>query len=197
MHTGIQAGVESFALSSDLARAFIVFCAAYLVFVMVAAWCGLALAHVRAISVAVVVRVCVSLALAFILAKIFGHIVSDPRPYLVTHTAPLATVSADNGFPSDHVLFAAALTYTLWWIDRRWITVFAIGTVLVALGRLGIGAHHLEDVVGSAVFALVAVVVVARIPLPATWDRPVLALVGLGAPASPAPKATRGAPRGR
>jgi len=74
--------------------------------------------------------------------QLLEQVTVTPRPYLVTHTRPLIPTSHDNGFPSDHTLLAAALTASLWWIDRRWLGAFALGTLLVLVGRLGVGAHH-------------------------------------------------------
>lgn len=92
----------------------------------------------------------------------------------MAHTHSLIPVSHDNGFPSDHTLLAAALTASLWWIDRRLLLAFAGGTLLVMLGRLGVGVHHTLDVLGAVGIAAVAAVVVRAVPLPATWDRPLL-----------------------
>ena len=46
---------------------------------------------------------------------------------------------------------AAALTAGLWWLGRRFMVPFAAGTLLIMLGRLGVGAHHTLDVAGSVV----------------------------------------------
>ncbi len=52
------------------------------------------------------------------------------------------------------------------------MAAFAVGTVLVMLGRLGIGAHHTEDVLGSAAIMVVAAFVSRVAPFPLTWGRP-------------------------
>lgn len=76
----------------------------------------------------------------------------------------------------DHVP-ESALTISLWWIDRRWIAPFALATLLVMCGRMGIGAHHLEDVLGSALICLAVGVVVGLLPLRRRLERPLAALV--------------------
>ncbi len=58
---------------------------------------------------------------------------------------------------------------SLWWIARRYIPLFALGVILVALGRLGVGAHHTLDVVGSFVIVLVVALIIGLIPLPRAW----------------------------
>ncbi len=90
------------------------------------------------------------------------------------HVRPLIPVARDNGFPSDHTLLAAFLTAALWWIDRRALAAFAVGTLLVMVGRLGVGAHHTLDVLGAVGIVAAAALVVAALPLPVAWNRPLL-----------------------
>jgi len=66
----------------------------------------------------------------------------------------------------------AWLTASLWWIDRRWAPAFVAGVVLVMIGRLGVGAHHTLDVLGSVAIVIVAALVARAIPLPARWSAP-------------------------
>jgi membrane-associated phospholipid phosphatase len=72
------------------------------------------------------------------------------------------------------VLLAAALTASLWWIDRRWLGAFSAGTTLVLLGRLGIGAHHTVDVLGSVAIAAGVTLILTLAPLPPAWNAPLL-----------------------
>lgn len=179
MDVGIQRALEDLATQSSVSRAVFIFCATTLLYIMVGAWVLLALAHARGLTAATVLRVVLLLGLAFIIAKLLNGVVSDPRPYLVDHRPALTAVSHDNGFPSDHVLLASALTVALWWIDRRWIAAFALAALLVMCGRMGVGAHHLEDVVGSALICLAVGIVVGLLPLRGRLEQP---LLGAGKP---------------
>jgi len=49
-----------------------------------------------------------------------------------------------------------------------------VGTLLVMLGRLAVGAHHTEDVVGSVVIVAVVALGAAALRFPPAWDRPLL-----------------------
>jgi membrane-associated phospholipid phosphatase len=60
------------------------------------------------------------------------------------------------------------------WIDRRLMLPFALGTLLVMMGRLGIGAHHTIDVLGSVAIAAGVALILAVAPLPLGWDAPLL-----------------------
>lgn len=177
MHDVLQQAMYAFATQSGAATKLVVFCAQYLVFVMALAWLGAAFMARRQISLDTLARIVVLVVVALIVAKVFNHLIQDTRPYLIAadHETPLTSVSKDNGFPSDHALLAAAITASLWWINRRLIWPFAVLTAFVMLGRLGIGAHHTLDVVGSVVIVLIVAVIVALLPLPATLDRPLLA----------------------
>lgn len=169
-----QKTVAAMATQHAMVRSLAVFCAAVLVYGLVVVWLLLAWRRRDSLTFATVARVGGVMVGAILLARIAGSFIDDPRPYVVDHTVPLMPVSADNGFPSDHTLLVAALTATLWWFNPRWIAAFAVGTVLVALGRLGVGAHHTIDVFGSMVIVLIAALVAATVPLPRTWYHLVL-----------------------
>lgn len=177
MHDVLQQAMYAFATQSGAATKLVVFCAQYLVFVMALAWLGAAFMARRQLTLDALVRIAVMVVVALIVAKVLNHLVADTRPYLIPadHETPLTSVSKDNGFPSDHALLAAAIAASLWWINRRLIWPFALLTVFVALGRLGIGAHHTLDVVGSIAIVAVVALIVALLPLPAALDRPLLA----------------------
>jgi undecaprenyl-diphosphatase len=167
----LQKAAQTLATENGATRDMAIGLAVYLLYLLCAAWLvtiGLSTAR---ISVADALRVGLLLLLAFLAAQVLHAVVSDPRPYITAHTQPLTPVGHDNGFPSDHTLLAAALTASLWWIDRRALWAFTVGTLLIAIGRLGIGAHHTLDVAGSMGIVAVVAVGVAQLRLPAVWDR--------------------------
>lgn len=172
MRDGFQQALHELALSNIVTRDLVILCASVLVYLMGIAWL-VAVIRRRAMLTAIIAgRIVVLGVLAFVLAKVLGHVIVDPRPYLLAHTQPLISTAHDNGFPSDHTLLAAFLTASLWWIDRRVVPAFAAAALLVALGRLGIDAHHTLDVVGSMAITIVAALVACAVPLPRTWQRP-------------------------
>lgn len=173
----IQQQIQLFATQSTLTRDIVIFCADMLIFVVAAAWLVALLTNVSKLTGSWVVRMAVIAVLAVVLAKVSGLLISDTRPYILGHFTPLAPVAHDNGFPSDHVLLATVLTASLWWVERRFIPFFAAATLLIMMGRLGIGAHHTLDVVGSVVIALLVALIAGALPLPESWNRPITALV--------------------
>ena len=174
MQDAIEQAVYALASHNVVAREVVILCAAVVVYLLVLAWLAVVARQQARLTLATTGHVVVLGVLAYLLAKVLGHLIADPRPYLVDHVRPLIPVAHDNGFPSDHTLLAAVLTASLWWIDRRLLPAFAVGTVLVLLGRLGIAAHHTIDVLGSVGIATVAALVSLRVRLPAAWNRPLL-----------------------
>ncbi len=172
LRDAIQQNIETLAVHNAIARPIIILCAAALVYLLVAGWLLVVARRQDRLSLAVAAHIVGLGILAYLASKVLSGIVIDPRPYLVTHTHPLIATARDNGFPSDHVLLVAWLTASLWWIDRRWAPAFAAGMVLVMIGRLGVGAHHTLDVLGSVVIVTVAALVSRAIPLPARWSAP-------------------------
>ncbi|WP_309571365.1 phosphatase PAP2 family protein [Deinococcus sp.] len=173
-----QQALHTAAASGPLPRGLAVFCASALLLVLVAGFAALAFRHRDRLDWRMAARIAVSGAVALLVTQVLVHVVSDPRPYLVEHYPPLAHVSADNGFPSDHTLVAALLTGWAAWLSRRAWAAFAGGVLLVALGRLGIGAHHTLDVVGSVLIAAVSVGVAQVVPYPPAWTERLLLPAG-------------------
>lgn len=90
-----------------------------------------------------------------VLAKLGSHLHHDPRPFVTGHFTPYFSHAPDNGFPSDHTLLASFLAFTVWHYRRRagwWLLGIA---VLIGLSRVIAGVHHMQDIIGSIVFALV------------------------------------------
>jgi undecaprenyl-diphosphatase len=174
MHDVIQQAVYALASHNVVAREVAILCATVVVYLLVLAWLAVVARQQARLTLETAGHVVVLGVLAYLLAKVLGHLIVDPRPYLVEHVRPLIPVAHDNGFPSDHTLLAAVLTASLWWIDRRLLPAFAVGTALVLLGRLGIAAHHTIDVLGSVSIATVAALVSLRVRLPTAWNRPLL-----------------------
>jgi len=171
MSDSIQQGLQSLAMQNSITRAATVLCAALVVYVMITAWLFIVERHWDRLTVTAFARVAVLVAMAYLVSKALGGVIIDPRPYLVAHTHLLIPVARDNGFPSDHVLLAALLTASLWWIERRAVAPFAVGTLLVMVGRLGAGAHHTIDVLGSVLIVGVGAAVIDWLPLPGAWGR--------------------------
>lgn len=95
--------------------------------------------------------------LALLLAKLGSKLYYDPRPFVVSHFTPYFSHAKDNGFPSDHTLLTAWLAFVTLYFNRRYGVIALVVAVLVGAARVVAGVHHLADIVGSIVFAGLAV----------------------------------------
>lgn len=169
MNDPLQQAMQNLATENNVTRAVFVFFAAVLIYFLGAGWLVTAIVRRAQLTPATVLRLLLLAILTYVASKLLAHVIIDPRPYIVEHTQPLTPTASDNGFPSDHTLLAGLITASLWWLARRLLPLFAVGTLLLMLGRLGIGAHHTIDVLGSVLIVLVLTVLVAWLPLPARW----------------------------
>ena len=93
---------------------------------------------------------------SYVIAFIASIIYDNPRPFIAGGFEPLASNSMDNGFPSDHTLFALIIAFTFLKTHKRLAYTFFMFTLLIGLGRVLAGVHHTIDIIGSlAIVSLV------------------------------------------
>lgn len=136
--------------------------AKYLIVLPLLIGAGLLIVLPRARQKALLVFGVLSGSLAFALARLGGYLYYDPRPFVVGHFVPLVAHAADNGFPSDHVLLASAVSAVCSYFSRKLGLLLWLITALVAFARVYVGVHHATDVFGSMLFSLVAAAAVYR-----------------------------------
>ncbi len=92
----------------------------------------------------------------FLLAKIGGALIDDPRPFVALHRSPLIPHEADNGFPSDHTLLGVSLALLILPVTR-WLSLVAlVAAILVGCARVACLIHSPLDIVGSIGMAVIA-----------------------------------------
>ncbi len=101
----------------------------------------------------------ISCALALIVSISAREIYFNPRPFVVEGFEPLITHEADNGFPSDHTLLAAALASVGVFFHKRAGLYLWLIAGIVAISRVYVGVHHALDVLASAGIALLSALV--------------------------------------
>jgi undecaprenyl-diphosphatase len=105
-------------------------------------------------------------ALALAVNRVIAAAWKRPRPF-VAHRIPHPWINThDASFPSDHASASLAIAFAILAVDPPVGVVYAVLAVLVAVGRLFIGAHYPGDIGASAVVALVVAVVVTRLGRP-------------------------------
>lgn len=98
--------------------------------------------------------------LSLLLAKLGGMFINDPRPFVVGHFRPLIPHAADNGFPSDHTLLASFISWFVFHYSKKLGLVSLSLALLIGLARVYAGVHHIEDIVGSFVITVIAMIFV-------------------------------------
>jgi undecaprenyl-diphosphatase len=99
----------------------------------------------------------ISLPIAYILAKIAGHIYWNDRPFVVGNFTPLVEHGVDNGFPSDHTLLASSLAAVVTIVRPRIGALLWVFAAIIGISRVLAGVHHALDIIGAMVIAAAAV----------------------------------------
>jgi undecaprenyl-diphosphatase len=123
----------------------------------------------RTEKVPLAVAAVVAVLLVSVGVKVAGMVWTDPRPFVVDHTAPLIPHPADNGFPSDHTALATAVAALVLLWHRRAGAALLILAVLLGAARVGAHVHHWPDIIAG--FAI-GVVCAALAWLVASWAVP-------------------------
>ncbi len=141
----------------------IVFAAKYLILVSIIIALGFFLTHSTKLKKDFSKFLLFTFALAIILARLFGSIFQDPRPFVSDHIRPLITHAADNGFPSDHTLLTMAIAGSVFVYNKKLGIFLAIISTLVGLSRVLAGVHHVIDIIGAIRIALTATFVARKV----------------------------------
>jgi undecaprenyl-diphosphatase len=100
--------------------------------------------------------------LALLINVVLHTLWDRPRPYETHNISHPWSTSTDASFPSDHASASLAIAFTLLAFDLPVGVAFLVVAVLIAVGRVFIGAHYPGDVAASVVVAAVSAVVVVR-----------------------------------
>ena len=104
-------------------------------------------------------------AIVFLLAiginQVVLLLVQRTRPYDALTSHLIISPSADPSFPSDHASAAFAIAFSfllLGW--RKQGLAYTAAAVLIALSRVYVGIHYVGDVIGGAMTALLAALII-------------------------------------
>jgi len=116
-------------------------------------WLGLKTTDKKRFIIATIIGAIITLLLAKLSSKVFY----DTRPFVAGHFTPYFSHGSDNGFPSDHTLFASFLAFLTWHYSKKTGQILLVIALLIGLSRVIAGVHHLIDIIGSVIFAYVGV----------------------------------------
>jgi undecaprenyl-diphosphatase len=108
--------------------------------------------------------------MALVINLLIHTLYDRPRPYEAHAIRHPWASSTDASLPSDHASASLAIAFVVLAFDTVVGIVFLVAALLIAAGRVFIGAHYPGDVGVSLVVALVASFVVVRFARPlAAW----------------------------
>jgi undecaprenyl-diphosphatase len=102
-------------------------------------------------------------AVAFVVNFVIHSAWDRPRPYETHVIRHPWSSSTDASFPSDHASVSLAIAFAVLAFDVPAGVVLLVAAVLIAVGRVLIGAHYPGDVLASLGVAAVAALVVVRL----------------------------------
>jgi undecaprenyl-diphosphatase len=108
----------------------------------------------------------VSAGVALAINRIISAAWFRQRPFIAHHIAHPWIGSKDASFPSDHASASFAIAFAVLMLDPIAGAVFLVFAVVIAVGRLFIGAHYPSDVAAGLVVGAVSAFVVVRLGRP-------------------------------
>lgn len=133
-----------------------IFCAKYLVFAIPLIYVWLLLKSPKRQRTELALAFVLAGTIAVILAKLAGSLHDSPRPFVTDGSTALISHGNDNGFPSEHTIFAMTITTLIYFYGRRLFILSLALTLLVAWGRVAVHVHHGVDVLAGLAIGIVA-----------------------------------------
>jgi undecaprenyl-diphosphatase len=113
---------------------------------------------------------------SLLINQIIGNVIwHRPRPYETHPQVYHLSHSHDPSLPSDHASAAFGLAFGIYFVNRRVGRLFIAVAILIAAGRVLVGAHYPSDVLASLVISAIVAYLIVRFGRP-LLDRGVLLL---------------------
>lgn len=149
----------------------IIFGARYLTGVMIAIAVIYFLKQSRKRKIEMAVFAIITLPAIYLMAKIASALYFNPRPFVVENFIPLVEHANNNGFPSDHTLLSVAVAMVIFFYNKKLGGMLLFLALLVGIARVLAGVHHVLDIVGSFVIAIIVAFLFYKFILPKLLGR--------------------------
>ncbi|OGZ34998.1 MAG: hypothetical protein A2174_02480 [Candidatus Portnoybacteria bacterium RBG_13_41_18] len=91
----------------------------------------------------------------FFFGEIIKRAIARPRPYEVYQDATtLILAESHQSFPSGHMLFFFALSFVLYFYNKKLGWTFFVASFLIGLARIFVGIHYPSDILGGMVLGI-------------------------------------------
>lgn len=107
----------------------------------------------------------VTLPASYAIGKIIGTFIETTRPFVELGVDPLVAHAADNGFPSEHTLYALIIAGVIAMSHKKLGFILIALALLVGTGRVLALVHNPIDIIGSAGIALAIFVIISTRPI--------------------------------
>ena len=107
-----------------------------------------------------------SAGLGLLVNRVVADVWDRPRPFAAHHVTYTYSHSHDPSFPSDHASAAFGIAFAVLLFDALAGALFLALAVLIAIGRVVIGAHYLTDVAAGALVGGACALAVVRLGRP-------------------------------
>lgn len=151
-------------------RNLVIFIAQYLIIFPVLAAGYVFLREDRSNKLRMFVLLALTGGLALAAARIGHSLIYSPRPFMTDGVTPYFSHAPDNGFPSDHTLFATAVGLGLLTFKKWWAAAVLVSAVLIGGSRVIAGVHHGRDIIGAMLLSATGYLL-ARL-ITARWFKP-------------------------
>lgn len=135
----------------------IIFAANYLFWIIIAIALSVFMSEKGATRGSLLHTAIIALSSSFIIGKIASDLFYNPRPFVVEHVQPLISHAANNGFPSDHTLFASTVAGIVFLQHKRIGLLLMVLTFIVGVARVLAKVHSPIDIISGVVIAILAV----------------------------------------
>ncbi|MCL4354190.1 phosphatase PAP2 family protein [Patescibacteria group bacterium] len=135
----------------------IIFAANYLLWIIIAVALTVFIFAERTTKRSLFWTAIIALPLSFLMGKIASSLFFDPRPFVIEHIQPLIPHAVNNGFPSDHTLFASTVAMIVFLHYKRTGIVLMALALIVGIARVLAKVHSPIDIISGVVIAILAV----------------------------------------
>jgi undecaprenyl-diphosphatase len=143
-----------------------IFCAEYLIFIMIfiaaillIVWKDPAQRKVHQMTA---LKSFLAALLGYFLRIVIQFIYFRPRPFVTHSVTQLINRSAIASFPSGHTVLAFALAFSIYFYNKKLGAGLLILAALVGLGRVYVGVHYPLDILGGILVGTLSAFAVER-----------------------------------
>ncbi len=140
-----------------MTESIIIFLAKYLYLIVIGITFLFILFSPKKVRLQFILLTILSLLVAFMVGRVLSIFIINPRPFVEGNFLPLVSHIPNNGFPSEHALLVFTLALSVYYVNKKVGILLLILGVLVGVGRILTGVHHILDILGSIIISIFVV----------------------------------------